>query len=334
MTALALREGWPDLPETADAWLGALGGPIALRVAGRDRSRLRVVSGLLHGNEPSGLRAIFHVLRRREPFATDVLFFLGAVEAARRAPGLAYRMLPDRRDLNRCFCAPFDGVDGAIAEAALSFMRADGLEAVIDLHNNTGHNPAYGVGSAASPARLGLVSFFARRFVCSAFGLGSLHEAFADGVPAVTIECGRAGDPDADARAAAGLVRLLATDRLPAGDRADFEVLDDPARIYLRPGVTLRFGDHRESDADLTMALDVDRHNFQRLQAGTRVGWVRAPSMPVQARNQAHEDVTDRFFEIRRGELVTREALIPIMITTNVAVAAIDCLFYVVREAR
>jgi hypothetical protein len=333
VTFVDLLDGWPDLPTTAEAWLGELRGPTAVRVPGRDRSRVRVVSGLLHGNEPSGLRAIFEVLRRRPPLATDAVFFIGAVEAASLHPGLAHRMVPGRRDMNRCFRAPFEGVDGKVAEAALALMRTDGLEAVVDLHNNTGHNPAYGVGVTADPGRLGVASFFARRYVASSLGLGALHEAFPERTAAVTIECGRAGDPRADALASSGLARFLVEDRIPTATLPDFQVLVDPVRVCLRPNVKLAFGAHRETDADLTMAIDVDRHNFQQLDGGTRMGWVRrrAP-WPIEARNQGNEDVTERLFELRGSELVTRVPIVPIMMTTNATIAAIDCLFYVVRE--
>ncbi len=332
MTFVDVREGWPELPATAEAWLSELQKPTAVRVPGRDASRLRVVSGLLHGNEPSGLRAIFELLRRREPPATGVLFFVGAVEAARHGQFLVHRMIPGRRDLNRCFRAPFAGMDGNAAEEALGLMQGDGLEAVVDLHNNTGHNPAYGVGVATDPGRLGLASFFARRYVRSSFSLGALHEAFPAGIPAVTVECGRAGDPAADALAIAGLTRFLAADRLPFGNPADFQVLVDPVRVCLRPGVTLRFAEQRETDADLTMACDVDRHNFQLLDAGARLGWVRGTLLPIAAVREGGEDVSEHLFELRGSELVTREPIVPIMMTTNATVAAIDCLFYAAQE--
>jgi len=333
MTLIDVREGFPELPATAEAWLGELSGPTAVRVPGRDGSRLRVVSGLLHGNEPSGLRAIFELLRRRALPATRVLFFVGGVEAARHGAGLVHRMVPGRRDLNRCFRAPFSDRDGAVAQAALALMQDEGLEAVVDLHNNTGHNPAYGVGVAADPGRLGLTSFFARRFVTSAFELGALHEAFPAHVPAVAIECGRAGDPAADALALAGLAELLAADRLPLGKRDDFQVLVDPVRVRVRPNVMLRFAEQRVPDADLTMAADVDRHNFQRLDAGTRVGWVRGTSLPITAVRESGEDVSEAFFALRGSELVTRRPMVPIMMTTNATVAVLDCLFYAAREA-
>ena len=37
-------------------------------------------------------------------------------------------------------------------------------------------------------------------------------------------------------------------------------------------------------------------------------------------------------FELRGSELVTRGPMVPIMMTTNATVAAIDCLFYAARE--
>jgi hypothetical protein len=164
-------------------------------------------------------------------------------------------------------------------------------------------------------------------------GLGALHEAFPVGVATVTIECGRAGDPGADALASSGLAKFLVEDRIPTATLPDFQVLVDPVRVCLRPNVKLVYGSHRDIDADLTMAIDVDRHNFQRLDGGTCMGWVRQrAAWPIEARNQEKEDVTERLFELRGSELVTRVPIVPIMMTTNATIAAIDCLFYVVRE--
>jgi hypothetical protein len=311
-----------------------LSGPIAIRVRGRDRDRLRVVSGLLHGNEPSGLRAIYEALRRRLVPATDVLFFVGAVEAARHERLLAHRMIPGRRDLNRCFRPPFEGKDGQMAEEALSCMRSRDLEAVVDLHNNTGHNPAYGVGLSARGRRLGVTRHFARRFVASEIELGALHQAFSPRIPAVVIECGRAGDPVADALATSGLAGFLAEDRLASVRPSEFQILTAPVRVVLRRDLDLRFDDV-PNDADLTMALDVDRHNFQELPPGARIGWIRrGAALPIVATTESWEDVTAQLFEVHGTELLTRVPVIPIMMTTNPTVAVSDCLFYAVQRRR
>jgi hypothetical protein len=75
-----------DIPPTPDELLDALAGPTWVRRAGRDRTRTRAVSSLLHGNEPSGFRAVHALLRRPQPPAVDIVCFIGGVEAARAAP--------------------------------------------------------------------------------------------------------------------------------------------------------------------------------------------------------------------------------------------------------
>jgi hypothetical protein len=334
--ALTVLERAPELPADASAWLDGLPGPIAIRVRGRDSSRLRLVSGMLHGNEPSGLRAIFHALRSGERFVTDTLFFVGAVEAARTQPRHTHRLLMGRRDLNRCFCPPFLGAEGQVAEALLGLVRASPLEAVVDLHNNSGHNPVYGVGSGIDAGRLGVASLFANRYVASSLRLGALHEAFPESIPAVTIECGRAGEPHADAAAIAGLMRFLGASALPRVDPASggMHLLRDPVRVRVRPGVSLAYGERGlDVSADLTLDIDADRHNFQRQRAGTRIAWLRerAP-WPFEAIDADGSDVASELFERRADAIVARRSIVPIMMTTSATIAQQDCLFYVVDE--
>ncbi len=316
------------VPGDADAFLAGLCGPTILHVRGRDRGRARVVAGSLHGNEPSGLRAIHRVLADRVEPAVDTWFFVGAVEAARAAPGFAHRMLPGRRDLNRCFRPPFDGPDGAIAREALARLRAVAPELVVDLHNNTGHNPAYAVGPSTEGLYLGLTALFARSFVHSRLSLGTFSEAFADLAPSIAVECGRAGDPAADATAHAGLLRLLRLehpDALVAPDK--LAILVDPVRVMLQPGASLAFADAPVPGSQLTLVPDVDRHNFQTLAPGTALGWIEGPwplvALDEHGRERAHELLLDD-----GGILRTRTTIVPMMATTDVAAARGDCLFY------
>jgi hypothetical protein len=336
MMPITVLDRTPALPADANAWLDELPGPIAIRLRGRDSSRMRLVSGMLHGNEPSGLRAVFHALRSGERFATDTLFFVGAVEAARTAPRHSHRMLPGRRDLNRCFRAPFTGAEGRIAKALLGLLRAAPLEAVVDLHNNSGHNPVYGVGSGVDPGRVGVASLFADRYVASGLSLGALHEAFPENTPAVTIECGRAGERRADEAAIAGLTSFLDATELPRVEAAsgDMRVLRDPVRVRVRPGVSLAYGERSEGAwADLILDADADRHNFERQRAGTRIGWLRegAP-WPFMAIDAEGADVARDLFERRGDAIVARRSIVPIMMTTSTTIAHQDCLFYVVEE--
>jgi hypothetical protein len=111
-------------------------------------------------------------------------------------------MLPGNADLNRCFAPPFAGPEGEVAREALRLLRGLGCEALVDLHNNTGHNPAYAVATHADAAVLALAALFGERLIVSDLQLGTLTEATSGDFPSVTIECGRAGDPAADRAAA------------------------------------------------------------------------------------------------------------------------------------
>jgi predicted deacylase len=335
VSALEIRDApaRTDVPADVDAFLDGLSGPTVFRLAGRDRSRVRAVVGMLHGNEPSGLRAIHTMLREGEMPATDALLFIGAVEAARLLPRHGHRFVPGRRDLNRCFAPPFEGPDGAIAGAALAVLTPSALEASVDLHNNTGHNPAYGVGSTRDPRNLALTSLWATRYVVSNIVLGSCAEALSAVAPAITVECGRAGDRGADEVAIAGLSRFLSAERLLDRPPPAIETLEALVRVCIRPDVSLMFDERPHPEAGLTLDADIDRHNFQQLSVGTRIGWVRGDAgWPIVATDAAGADISRRLFAIEGDALVSRSAIIPIMMTTNAAAARADCLFYVVER--
>ena len=76
------------IPENPLAFLESLSGATAWRIPGRDRSRCRVVTTLLHGNEPSGLLAVHSWLRAGIQPAVDALCVVANVEAAGLHPRL------------------------------------------------------------------------------------------------------------------------------------------------------------------------------------------------------------------------------------------------------
>ncbi len=222
-----------------------------------------------------------------------------------------------------------------MAQQALRLMRESGAECLIDLHNNTGHNPAYGVGPYPGAAELNLVSIFGDRFVHSPLRLGTLVEATREDFPSVTIECGRSGDPTADAIAIRGLESFLSSERLELRrlEARAMQVLTDPVRVCVREGTQLAFGDGPMAGADITIALDIDRHNFEQIQAGSPIGWIGSRDVwPLYASGEAEGDLSRTYFEARGGRIVTRRPLIPIMMTTNRDNALADCLFYIVSE--
>lgn len=326
--------GPDDVAVACEDFLDQLPGPTLVRIRGRARDRRRVVTALLHGNEPSGLRAVHAYLRSGQQPAVDALVFLGAVEAARAQPRHSQRMLPDRRDLNRCFRPPYVGVDGEIAEEALERLTAESFEGAVDLHNNTGHNPAYGLGRQLDGVRLGLCALFAMRYVHTHLRLGTVVEVLDEIAPSITVECGRAGDPAADSTAEAGLRRFLEEDRIEpvVVGPEPITILVDPVRVRVRPGVSLAFSAQIRPKVALTLDLAIDRHNFQVLPAGTRLGWVHpGHAWPLEATDASSADVSRELFALEAGELVTKRSVVPIMMTTDPAAVAADCLCYLVR---
>lgn len=319
------------VPATPEEWLKALPGAVTFRLPGADPHRTRAVVTLLHGNEPSGLRAMHRLLRESIQPAVTTLVVIGAVEAARRPPWFSHRYLPGGRDLNRCFSPPYeDDPDANLARRILTALRAVEPEAIVDLHNNSGHNPAYGVGFDVDPARLGLVSLFARRYIVSRFPLGTLVQELDGGPPMVTIECGRAGDPVADDIAASGLRKFLLAPTLAEVDDG-VEVLSSPVRVELRRGVTLAFSDRPEPGAALTFDREVDRKNFQKLASGTKLGWVSPDAdWPLTALDESGREVSRDYFRVRAGALETTRPMMPVMMTTDPHSARTDCLFYAV----
>lgn len=315
-------------------FLRGLEGPTLIRIPGRDSGRNRFMATLLHGNESSGVRALHRWLREgREP-AVDVAAFVGNVEAALGPPEFFYRMAPGQRDWNRVFRPPFAGHEGQTAAMLLELITAMKPEAVVDIHNNSGNNPAYGVVTSTDRRYLNLVSLFAPRCVVTRLNLGTLTEA-TDTLPSVTIEAGRSGDPTADEAAYQGLCRYFESSQLQLDQPPpDFEIYHEPLRVLLHPDVRVAFASVPVSEADLTLYPTVDNHNFVRTPAGTSLGWFsRSDAWPFVARDAEGRDRSRDCFEIAEGVVKTRVDMIPIMMTTSADIAQSDCLCYVVSAA-
>jgi hypothetical protein len=323
------------IPDDLHEWLFTLPDSAAIRLTGRDRQRTRVVTVLLHGNEPSGLAAVRRFLRSGQVPRTNVLIIVGAAGAAKLEPVFSHRFLPGRRDLNRCFFGPVNDDHGRLAAAILAAIRCESPEAAIDLHNNSGHNPAYAVSTRVDAARLGITSLFAPRFVLSRLRLGTLVDALEDELPIVTIECGRRLDSAADELAYAGLCRFVEADELPRVpvDSGRIETLYHPVRVRVRAGLRIGFGDHRESGTDVTCAPDIDRYNFETLPADSHVAWTsEGVEWPFEAWDEAGNEVSAGLFRRDGRSIRTTREIIPIMMTTNSAIAVSDCLFYAVER--
>lgn len=323
-----------ETPANLLDFLRSLPGPSLWTRAGRDASRWRAVVGLIHGNEPSGLAGAIAALDKSLQPATNLLVIVASVEAALQDAPFRHRMAPGERDLNRCFTSKEGDRVSLLAAEILERLRRVRPEAVVDLHNNSGHNPAYGVGVGINRPRLALTALFADRFVESPFRLGSLMEAMANDTHIVTIECGRAGDLEADETARRGVQRYVEIEDLFAATPVanGMQLLHDPVRVMLREGWNVAFERDRFHPVDVVLDPEVDRHNFQMLEAGAHIAWSRRQEgHPFVAIDPEGRDRAAELFELRDDGVHARTPMIPIMMTTDAGIARSDCLFYCVR---
>ena len=307
-----------------------LPGPTLIHLPGRREAPL-FVSVLLHGNEFTGLEATQAVLAQygARPLPRALSLFIGNVAAAAR--GL--RRLDGQPDYNRVW----PGGDGAgLPEHAMMAevveqMRARGVFASIDIHNNTGFNPHYGCVNRLDQRVLHLATLFSRIVVYFQRPLGVQSMAFAPLCPAVTVECGRAGDRSATEHAAAFVDAALRLDHFP-----DHPVLPHDVALYRTVGVVkvaeaVTFGFGR-AQVDVAFERDLDHLNFRELDIGTRLARVRAGCVqPLEVYDEAGPVDAGRYFQVVDGELCTRRRVVPAMLTLDERVIRQDCLCYLME---
>ncbi len=318
-----------------DTFLEVLGGPACLFFTGADESRTRAFVTLLHGNEPSGVMALFRWLRAQQRPAVNIVCIVPSVAAALEHPRFSHRMLPRARDLNRCFRPPFDDSQGRLAEEILEIFRFHHPEAVVDMHNTSGSGPGFGVVTYMDNKHDALVSLFNDRLIISNLGLGALMEISEHLYPTVTVEVGGRQDEAAHALAWEGLCRYFTTEQVFNHRDTDWglEVLHDPIRLELAEHTTLTYGDEPSRNHDVTLKTDIEHHNFGTVTARTLLGWLRGdPRDLFLAQDRSGTCAVERLVREEQGVLYPAADLKLFMITNNPDIASADCVFYAVSD--
>ncbi len=322
-----------EIGETIEQFLEQLEGPTWFYFPGTDHNRCRVVSTLLHGNEPSGLHALHQWILSNETPAVDLYCFLGSVDAAKRPPIFHHRMLPGKRDLNRCFRPPYNDDEGLVAADLLHRINSVQPEAVIDIHNTSGAGPSFAIGTELKAEHFTLGSLFTERLIVTDLNLGALMDYQGGGFPITTIECGGAHDPQAHALACEGFRRFALLPTLFDRNQSlsSMDLYKHPIRVELIKGSEIAYANTASSMADLTLHQDVERYNFGLVDKGTNLGWLGPKGLAsLVARDAQGRDHVQHYFSDQQGSLVTRQDLKLFMITKNTEIALSDCLFYLV----
>lgn len=321
---------------TCTEFLQRLHGPTHIHLTGKDSSRCRVVTTLLHGNEPSGLHAIFNTLQQGVQPMLDMHYFIPCVDAAKQAPGFIYRMLPHHKDLNRCFRPPFEAdSQSQLARELLERVKQLQPECLIDIHNTSGSSPPFGITTRMDSRHNALVSLFTHRLIVTDLTLGALMEICSDSMPAVTIECGGALDRESDRLATEGLLHLLTRDKVLTTRHEDvlLEFFHNPIRLELQPGSDIAFGEHCLFDNGVTLLPSIEHYNFGFVDSACQLGFVSGTlTANLTARGSDGVERVQDFFAVKSGALFPTRSLKLFMVTTNPEIARKDCLFYVVAD--
>lgn len=310
-----------------------LAGPTLIHLPGRRTPEL-FVSLLLHGNEDTGLVALQQALRdhagRMLPRALAI--FIGNVAAAREG----VRRLDHQPDYNRVW--PGTDLHAATPEHAAmrevrDVMAARGVFASIDIHNNTGLNPYYGVVNRLDPAILHLALLFSRIVVWFRGPPGSQTAAFTPLCPAVAVECGKPGNAANAAQAVRFIDACLHAAELPAHPvhEHDIDLYHTVATVKLPAGVDFGFGDDGDGCRDIDFDPQLDHMNFRPLEAGTIFGRTRLAA-PLDVRDEAGRDVAADFFDCNGQTIRLRRAAMPAMLTLDARAVRQDCLCYLMER--
>ncbi len=200
-----------------------LGGPALFYLDGARKPPL-FITVLQHGNEPTGFEAVQQILEKYQATGLPRAVWLFVANVSGAAKGK--RMLDSQSDYNRAWPGTTnpETVEAALMREVVDTVTAEPLFASVDLHNNTGSNPHYGCVNELAPQYLQLATLFARTVVYFKQPVGVQSLAMARHCPAVTLECGQAGEHAALSHAADFLDACLHLHHLPDQQVASHDI--------------------------------------------------------------------------------------------------------------
>ena len=324
----------PDglLERPASTLYQQLKGPTLIHLEGRIKRPL-FVSVLLHGNEVTGWDAIRRLLKncyQHDDLPRSMLILIGNTQAARHR----LRHLDEQPDFNRCWPGgksvdnPYARLFQSIHDRILQHQPL----ACIDIHNNTGLNPHYAAVNRIRPEYLHLASLFSPKVVYFTRPRGTLAHSFSKYFPAVTIECGQAGEIQGTEHSMDFLDTCLHLDGLSSAplDPGMVHLFHMVATVNIAKDVLFGFG---SVPVDLVLREDLDNLNFRELPAGTRFGEFNNGTIePLIATDNSGRDITDNYFTFGRGRVETARPIMPSMLTLDRRVIQQDCLCYLMER--
>lgn len=315
-------------------YLATLKVPIIIDITGKDSSRWRVVTTLLHGNEPSGFIALHKWLTQEKDSnapQTNMRFIICSVEAAKMLPLFSHRYLNNGIDINRCFGTKFPRGYYQRANVIAEAIKEVAPELVIDLHNTSGTGPAFAVCTEISDGAKAIISLFCQHVIVSSIKLGALMEQNFN-CPVITIECGGAKDIEAHNVAYQGIKRLAEIEKIKPMTKQQINVIRHPLRLKLRPGVHLSYASSNDESMGVILHSTIEQLNFNGAKKGQSLGWLDKLGLAnFELFDEENHNVVHDYFHEDNGQLLCQQEMRIFMATSNRDIAMADCLFYLVK---
>jgi len=307
--------------------------PTLFHLSGRHKEPL-FISVLLHGNEPTGFLALQKILQKysKQELPRSLSFFLGNTQAA----SMGLRRQENQPDYNRVWPGTElpESKESQVCGEISNVMKQKNIFASIDVHNNTGLNPHYACINKLDKEFLQLASLFGRLVVYFTRPKGVQSGAFAEICPAVTLECGKPGQQHGVDHAFEYLnscLHLSEFQHTPIPPQ-DIDVFHTVAQVKVNQAVNFSFTDPQ---AELLLTPEIERMNFTEIPTGTSLGNISQHlAMPLTAKDENGNIVTEQFFSIIDNELQTNKHTMPSMLTLDERVIKQDCLCYLMQKIK
>ncbi len=323
-----------QIEPTVLGFLNQLTGLSIFDIKGIDQTRTRVITTLIHGNEPSGFIACHQWLVSQQKPATNIRIIICNPEAAKTKPKFSHRYLFHSEDLNRYFASDENNLTEVSirAKKIKKAISAVNPEAIIDLHNTSGASPAFAVAVNENTRTLDLVVLFTSKLILTGLKVGALMEQDFK-APIVTIECGGANETTAHQVALQGLTEYVSKTHLFDRRSKKVEVHRHPIRLELVGDASVGFSNARLPTTDITLRADLEVLNRQLTPVGEFLGWYEPKrALLIQALDEQGQDQIHHLLEMKNGSLFAKQTMQFFMVTPILEIATNDCLCYVTVE--
>jgi hypothetical protein len=306
-------------------------GPSLLHLQGR-RPDPVFVSVLQHGSESTGLDVIQELLKiyQNSDLPRSISILLANTQAARYRK----RSLGGQPDYNRVWPGTIEPniQEAIVMQEVVDEMARRNVFASIDIHNNTGLNPHYACINKLENCFLHLAALFGPTIVYFLRPKGVQSMAFSKLCPAVTLECGKPGNPDGTNHALEYVNAVLHMKAIPNESvlPQDIKLFHTIARIRVPKDVTFSYTD---KSAAILFQRDLYKMNFTEIPADTCFGIVHSNNNArLLAFNDSDEELGKKLFYIDKKQIKLRKPMMPAMLTLDEAIIRQDCLCYLMER--